>query len=278
MDCPYWKRAWIVQEIFLAKIIVFCYGEDVYSWQQFNGFISQQKIQEMYRDYALQHPSINGSPGGRVLQDRSVRQYSNSKMRRSQFDGSPGSLLWTFLKLVDDWASQECTDPRDKVFAFLGIIQHSDLPSRLPFKADYRKSLAEVCVELIELENRLSPGPSLKRLADWLRRIHLLEMCPSQSRIKRALKQTYPDLSLDAKIDTYKLHMPYEVGVLEKFWDGHYTHCTDCHVHWPELWKLQDFISRKSEPSWALDDHLINWEPRWVKARRAMRKLNEISV
>lgn len=76
-----------------------------------------------------------------------------------------------FLDTVYVWASQECTDPRDKIFAFLGILpSHNDkMDYRFPFQADYRETFKDVCADIISLITNFGREDPKGNITYWMR-------------------------------------------------------------------------------------------------------------
>lgn len=125
----YWWRVWVIQEVSSAKsVMVYC-GADSMSWRDLDKVCDQLKqVPDELQAILYKHPSFirtltYGGPRGLQL---------------SRF--SPHISAPPLLELLISHRSKNSTDPKDKVYALVGI---SD--SALTFgKVDYARSIREV--------------------------------------------------------------------------------------------------------------------------------------
>ncbi|KAF2823239.1 hypothetical protein CC86DRAFT_469080 [Ophiobolus disseminans] len=162
---PWFRRTWILQEAYLATKAIFIVGSKAVDWS----VISIQRLMEL--GY-WQDPEIGVLPG--------VLEWTY----RGQSDDI--TLLFALITTRGCFA----TDPRDKVFALLGLMSQ---PSELGFEADYNLTNTEVfiltAVQLFTSSNLLAilshvDGPSSdSSLPSWI---------PSWSAVKeRPLQAPY---------------------------------------------------------------------------------------
>jgi hypothetical protein len=122
----YWKRVWIVQEVVLAcNIFIMCGNSGIY-WE----------------DFVL---GVNRSIGEGIAVHLH-RQRSNRKNRN-------GVRLYDILIACEN---SLCTDPRDKIFAFLGI---ADDCQGGKLEADYSKSTWDVYEQVVRFLLHASTTP-----------------------------------------------------------------------------------------------------------------------
>jgi hypothetical protein len=148
---PYWQRIWILQEIILSrKAIVFC-GNSHVEWQYFKLF----------------HLITSGVLLAQVallrLDPDEIRSYTDD--RRPFFESTKArTLLWLLGKRLSifttakieqgitdlEWrlfqtANYQATDPRDKLYALLGL----DTQRSIPIQPNYKRSLRQVYADFV---------------------------------------------------------------------------------------------------------------------------------
>jgi len=124
---PWWTRSWVLQEVGVASSdpLVGC-GHKWLAWSKFKLAIDLMTRSVSTRVLQTPPPTFNAIQG--------VRDYRKN-MRPSM---RVGHLLQTTLAF-------EATDPRDKVFALLGLVHEDD---RSALKPDYSKPIQQVYTEL----------------------------------------------------------------------------------------------------------------------------------
>lgn len=124
----YWRRAWIQQEIFLAKrLVVHCGSKCISDTNLYDA------VGEMERH---NHPLYGG-----IIKKRSVYNF----MRRKTWAPQSSNTLAVWL-LLGIRARLESSEPRDFIYAMLGISQDCQNGELLP---DYKKPLMEVYLETL---------------------------------------------------------------------------------------------------------------------------------
>jgi hypothetical protein len=111
---PWWKRAWIVQEVMLARKVVLLCGRDVASWDH---------VPKLRR--SMEKDETGGIAFGQPYDPMkwSIRdEFSKTlaDLRKRWATGEPAVNVYELLYLL---RSQKCKDPRDKIYAYLGIIK-----------------------------------------------------------------------------------------------------------------------------------------------------------
>ncbi|KAH7069995.1 heterokaryon incompatibility protein-domain-containing protein [Paraphoma chrysanthemicola] len=180
---PYWTRMWIVQEVILAHEICLLCGEDLISWDSLRGYArmclgEQEEITGTHthaefseyiledqvkggRDYlsrmgstdwpVTEHWSLSRSKEASVEVDAPLKD----KLRQTPgYDTIRARSLWSkqysrLDKTIIRWSQRECKDPRDKVFAVLGITGITMDPYYEDMEADYAKPVELVYKEVL---------------------------------------------------------------------------------------------------------------------------------
>ena len=140
----YFSRTWVVQELFLAsKIRVLC-GSKEWLWDdwwsllplsfdQFSNQLSSQLSRDEAREYLLDKSNARKLNEWRYMYRRGHRT---------------GLALH---HLVSYFATFQCTDPRDKVFALLGIASEGS-----SLKVDYSQSLEDLFLACVHSSHPFS--------------------------------------------------------------------------------------------------------------------------
>ncbi|KAK1623582.1 heterokaryon incompatibility protein-domain-containing protein [Colletotrichum phormii] len=110
LDRPYFRRLWVVQEVVLSRTLTLYCGSKSTRWP------SSEMLSSIYHDL---HSWIT------TWQSATTRPLPN------------------FLKLMMDTCNCLCKDPRDKVFALLGLVWRWN---RWPVFPDYRLTVEEVSI------------------------------------------------------------------------------------------------------------------------------------
>jgi hypothetical protein len=122
----WWKRMWVIQEIAVAKKIEICRGSCCVPWHLFCRFVIQQQ------------PRLYGD------EDFERAIYKFVERGLSNLQSSP-VLEYGLLDLEHEFRSGEATNPRDKLYALLGLIPNADERGLVP---DYSKPVQEVYMDI----------------------------------------------------------------------------------------------------------------------------------
>jgi hypothetical protein len=125
VNYEYWKRAWIIQECLTAKEVYLYFGRTCTSWEEFLN---------MYMFLINKEPKARVYTWGYIKDEwTSITRFDHIAGQRARRDKFPCHLA----DIVTYFNSAQSVDPRDMVYAFLGLIKesHPSHPRRL--LADY---------------------------------------------------------------------------------------------------------------------------------------------
>ncbi|KAB8223957.1 hypothetical protein BDV33DRAFT_200003 [Aspergillus novoparasiticus] len=130
----WWKRVWVIQEVVIASRIMILYGSMIAPWEMF-----VKAANRVHGNPQMDIPSLAANDV-KVLAEFSRRIRSIESIRaRWQ---SPEQI--TLLQLLRQFSGREATDPRDKVYALLGLAK--DHPTVEP---NYAASELDVFVDTV---------------------------------------------------------------------------------------------------------------------------------
>jgi hypothetical protein len=113
----YWTRLWVIQEVALSMNLKVCVGILSFDWRDFMNIISS----ELWRSH------------GTIEQLDSKRKGRHTQSNRLEV-------------LMEDFQNAQCTEPRDKVYGFLGMAH--DCQDGI-IEADYTKPLFDLYADVI---------------------------------------------------------------------------------------------------------------------------------
>ena len=152
LQSEWFERVWVVQEVCLAKEVMFHYGKIVISMERLHDVVIERL---KYPHTAALVDQNQTGPNDLLLASFSVLQ--EFSVIRSLLKHGKRSGLRSLSKLYGSFASQKATDPRDNVYAFLGIIHPAYLGG---IKPDYNASVDSVYIDtmfrMINVEQELS--------------------------------------------------------------------------------------------------------------------------
>ena len=125
LDNPYWRRAWIVQEFIPAKRVLVMFGA--------NGLMSFRNL-FLWIQY-----------DERGIDDRKRLAMVTRCKAGIEFDNPLASLrptLWELLVTNQDVA---CSDPRDRLYAFIGLARDREM---VGIDVDYSITMEELCAKV----------------------------------------------------------------------------------------------------------------------------------
>ncbi|KAI9773690.1 MAG: hypothetical protein M1840_006964 [Geoglossum simile] len=132
----YWTRIWIIQEIAHARSIKIYCGSKSMGWETLAYTVYRDELRQGY-----------GVVFNRLLDASGVRKLIgiNWAIRQPMRVWGHEIGSTSFLQLLVDFRHHKCTDPRDKVYALLGLPSvNKSIPFPMP---DYRKSVSTVYCE-----------------------------------------------------------------------------------------------------------------------------------
>jgi hypothetical protein len=159
-DRPYWRRVWVIQELALARHTVVHCGESNVDWPQIVTLVSRYGIS------CRQMLGISFPKSGIGYMEKLLSFHQHASTFK------PLSFLEALLRSSGSLS----TDPRDKVFALLGLVHDSRLYIPVP---NYRQSVEDICLAMtlsvIATTSRLEIIPLLgsgynkdNKMASWI--------------------------------------------------------------------------------------------------------------
>ncbi|KAK1830665.1 heterokaryon incompatibility protein-domain-containing protein [Podospora conica] len=129
---PWWTRTWILQEAIVAKKVLFIYGPETFGWDIVAAMVASFRVDMGLGDsYHTTHAPEESAMLVRFEAiDELRRTWSNTSGKRMRLP----EILYNFR-------SQGCTNPRDRIYSFLGLAQMEGV---LAVDVDYNLPLAEV--------------------------------------------------------------------------------------------------------------------------------------
>lgn len=134
LDRPWWRRVWIVQEAVLAKKAVLRCGTDEVSWERIRKRTQQLNPFELIKDIDAPSPFSYSFPD---------TELSIIDELRSSWQA--GTFALTLYQLLYETRRFDCTDPRDRVYAFLGLAVDS---ASIDITPDYSSKTSDVYQKL----------------------------------------------------------------------------------------------------------------------------------
>jgi hypothetical protein len=138
---PYWTRLWVVQEILLARNLIILCGNRSLSWEKLKSFSL----------------TFGANRDLELTRTRAYDIIADHLSRKKKFQ--LGHVLTRY-------GSQNCADPRDRIFGLLSLIDFQD---RSPLMADYSLSTEELC-DLVS--KHIASIPYLKWHAELILNLH----------------------------------------------------------------------------------------------------------
>jgi len=136
---PYWERSWILQEIIFSKQVTFTCGSEKINWLDLED--------ALFAWVTLSDPEIfpllDYQALGLVIQSHYhiIQKICHRRLERQIKKPEPSAL-----KLIQETFLSKATDPRDKIYAFLGF----DDFRRLGLEPDYEKPAERVYGEFVQ--------------------------------------------------------------------------------------------------------------------------------
>ena len=178
LEREYWSRVWIIQEVMLARDIVFLCGPRRFTRDQIDrirreekaGKLSSQESDGSHRHAAAARGeeddsssgrlflAIRDTPGWLILGQRCIADTLPQDARR-----------FPLLTLLNSFGSQQSTDVKDRVYGLLGLATEKN-----SIRVDYGVSEEDVYVDVLQavLENSESPSAGeLIRIENILHRV-----------------------------------------------------------------------------------------------------------
>lgn len=140
----YWWRVWVIQEIACAKKAVVYVGHEAVAWGEVNRVCdSLRSVESTLRSIFYKNPSY-------------VRTLTHGGPRSLQLSRyNPSVTLPPLLELLLTHKSKKATDPKDKVFALVGISSSRETFGGIDYSRSVRDVYVDVVRHVIETTKRL---------------------------------------------------------------------------------------------------------------------------
>lgn len=140
LNRPWWTRLWVVQECSTERDTIFTCGSQWLRWIDL-----QLAIVAIYSfAFKYDYEALNDLPTWRA-----------GRLRDFQTSRSVGGEELHLINLLEVLRRCDCTDPRDKVYAVIGLATNIPRSSDLP--VDYNKSWQEVYTDVARYSIMTSP-------------------------------------------------------------------------------------------------------------------------
>ncbi|KAH9909287.1 HET-domain-containing protein [Xylariomycetidae sp. FL2044] len=133
---PWWSRVWIVQEAVVARTLRVLCGEWEFEWERLADAREEDVVSKQYGFTRILHPELAS------FADNSFDDLAGMRARWARKDTEAGGN--NLYRLLYDLRRLACTDPRDRIFAFLGLVP-ADMGNI--FRPDYSRPVAETYTE-----------------------------------------------------------------------------------------------------------------------------------
>jgi hypothetical protein len=139
----WWNRAWIVQEVDMARVFLIC-GHLMLNWKYLSrtayvsghGAVRIRKIlllREYFHSSSLLEPDPSNITMNAVHPVAFRRDWKNSDIR--------GPICAPLPEVLDIAWRRECQDPRDKLYAFHSFLSHE---AQEAFQLNYNKTVLDL--------------------------------------------------------------------------------------------------------------------------------------
>ena len=140
MNRTYWSRSWVLQEVVFATKVTIYWGMHELAWSDCVGALSliESSIERLPKSWFQDR----GKPYSQAEKSTALRFIDiSSRVARKVDDRKSRYLLQPLWKLLYMTRSLTCSDPRDRVFAMLGLARGAGTISIVP---DYSSSVFHV--------------------------------------------------------------------------------------------------------------------------------------
>lgn len=206
---------WIVQEVLLARDLKFICGNEHFTWDKLHKTLTCHDADQCScrREKDKFHETLAKTPGAVIASAReNYRDHSSP-----EYIGSlPAEIQ--LVRMITTWAGQQCSDPYDKVFALLGLLQVRSTRRTKLISVDYGVPLENLYSDVMFTVASSSTLPSGDLRAFCVTLQTSLEVCPSNGTVRDAIED-----ALSTHEEEKYLPMP-----LDEFAKKHTVKCTKC--------------------------------------------------
>jgi hypothetical protein len=165
---PYWSRAWIVQEVVLAKTLLIRCGKEQIAWDALD-FWTRHSI-NIFTAIGKTPPT-----GQYDLPRQEVDHLMDQRLQRSNDPGRHGitEYMFTLPGLIMAFRARGCKEPHDHIYAFMSLVHHSHYQGSM-IKANYADDSRAVFFEILNYLQIAERGNQITELQDSVRNAELL--------------------------------------------------------------------------------------------------------
>ena len=150
VNVPWWTRVWIAQEIKLSKDPILLWGEDALSWIQCEEAMVMTNLWLSLVAYDRDFRDVHSEP---QLKNGMRNALAVVELCQSHLDEEPQRGLF---HLMNSFSLNGATDPRDKVYALLGLAIDNHSESIIPnYESPVSVVYAESAKDIIIREGNL---------------------------------------------------------------------------------------------------------------------------
>ncbi|KAK4496540.1 hypothetical protein PRZ48_012520 [Zasmidium cellare] len=201
---PYWTRLWVFQELVQAKAVLLMCGNTSISWKAFVDFSElAQSCSPARRPESFEHVAFKASPALAMI--RQVHQATGEES--ALFDLILASRLLA------------CSEPRDKVYALLGVAR----TGQQSIRPDYSASLLQLANSVLRGHHSTRPPKTIEEVSLQCRDLSEI-MGVDITQLDEAgngNKSGNSDLTPNAQLRTLLLAPRSNVSL---WWIDHYDH------------------------------------------------------
>jgi hypothetical protein len=144
---PWWHRVWVIQEVAMSRKATVQVGDSTFSWDSLMG--------------AVEHLC-----GTRFASLRAFQGAPEAIQRiRQSWEAPENGQLHTLLSVLLAFRDFEATDPRDKVFALLGLVRNTVHSSLL--SPDYKKPVTKLYEDVVHYHIKCCGNLDILSAAGW---------------------------------------------------------------------------------------------------------------
>jgi hypothetical protein len=157
----WWKHVWVIQEIAVARKITICHGSCSVPWEVFCRFVVRERPM----------------PQGDEVDVRALYKFVERGLPNLR---SHPVLEYGLLDLAHEFRAREATNPRDKLYALLGLMPNAEQRGLIP---DYNKPFREVYMDFVRSHIFQYQKLAILSFAEYRnhRRLQLPSWCPDVS-------------------------------------------------------------------------------------------------
>jgi len=158
---PWWMRVWVYQEFLLSKEVMFACGSELLfndflklAWEAWNEFPESEDAKEVSGEDLFRLVFPGARQIGRFQLQHLMREHHRTCTERGEppHDDVP---LMGLLELLSITRHMEATDPKDKLYALLGVDEIQDIPVQPNYTHSVNKVYTDFAVNWIRIRSSL---------------------------------------------------------------------------------------------------------------------------